>query len=275
MMPAMRETWPAGTRCMMTVTVNFDAESVDLHEARKDNLYGRFSYGRYGMRAGIWRLLDVLKEHGIRATFFVPALDAENNAAALEAVLAAGHEVGARGYAFEDHGKLGAKERETLQHAHEVLSKLIGHPPAGWRAPQGLLSPDTLEHLTELGYAYDSSFQDDDLPYVMKCRNGRSIVELPQFQFLDDSTLYGPRHTHDRVLKTWREEFAAILEQGLYVNLTLHARGDYGSGRASRARVVDAFLRLVRQSAGVTFMACGELASGWRERHPETEPAPV
>lgn len=275
MMATAASSWATGTRCAVTVTVNFDAESVDLHEVAKENLYGRFSYGRYGMRAGIWRLLAVLREHGIHATFFVPGLDAENNGRALEAVLAGGHEVAARGYAFEDHSKLGAQERETLEHAHEVLKKLTGRAPAGWRAPQGLLSPETLLYLTELGYAYDSSFQDDDLPYVMECRNGRRIVELPQFQFLDDSTLYASRHAHDRVLKTWREEFNAIYEQSLYVDLTLHARGDYGSGRASRARVVGEFLRAMQRSPGVSFMTCRELASWWSANHVEAEAAPV
>jgi peptidoglycan/xylan/chitin deacetylase (PgdA/CDA1 family) len=274
-MAAAGSNWATGTRCAVTVTVNFDAESVDLREVGEQNLYGRFSYGRYGMRAGIWRLLAVLREHAIRATFFVPALDAENNGRALEAVLAGGHEVAARGYAFEDHSKLGAQEREVLERAHRVLQALTGRAPAGWRAPQGLLSPETLSHLAELGYEYDSSFQDDDLPYVMKCRNERRIVELPQFQFLDDSTLYAARHAHDRVLKTWREEFNAIHEQGLYVNLTLHARGDYGSGRASRARVVDEFLRGVRRSPGVSFMTCGELASWWSANHVAAEAAPV
>lgn len=268
-------SWPAGTRCAVTVTVNFDAESVDLHEVQKENLYGRFSYGRYGMRAGIWRLLEVLQEHGVRATFFVPGFDAENNAGVIEAVLVAGHEVAARGYAFEDHSKLGAKERETLERAHETLKRLTGRAPIGWRAPQGLLSPETLTHLTALGYVYDSSFQDDDLPYIMKCPNEQHIVELPQFQFLDDSTLYGARHTHDRVLKTWCEEFNAIYQHGYYTNLTLHARGDYGSGRASRTQVVDEFLRVVRRSPGVSFMTCQELASWWSANHTKAEPAPV
>lgn len=270
-----RPVWWDGARCVVAVTVNFDAESVDLHEVAKENLYGRFSYGRYGMRAGIWRVLDLLTGHGIRATFFVPALDAESNGRALEAVLKNGHEVAARGYAFEDHSKLGETEKVTLQRAHEALRKLMGEAPVGWRAPGGFLSPQTLTHLTELGYSYDSSFQDDDLPYVMQCPNAKCIVELPQFQFLDDSTLYAPRHSHERLLKTWREEFDARYDENLFINLTLHVRGDYGSGRASRVRVVDQFLQHVSARAGVRFMACREIAERWKAANPSTEPAPV
>ena len=48
-----KSKWPQGKTCAVVVTVNFDAESVDLHEAKPDNLYGKYSYGRYGMRAGV------------------------------------------------------------------------------------------------------------------------------------------------------------------------------------------------------------------------------
>ena len=269
------QMWADGVNCVVTVSVNFDAESVDLHEAAAEDLYGRFSYGRYGMRAGVWRLLEMLKKQGIAATFFVPALDAENNGRALEAVVSGGHEIAARGYAFEDHSQLGEREAEVLRRAHEVLTRITGRAPAGWRAPGGLLSERTLDHLIDLGYVYDSSFQDDDYPYVMARADGRALVELPQFQMLDDSTLYAARHPHDRVLKTWLEEFDAIYAERGYCNLTLHARGEYGSGRASRVKVVDQFLHTIRRRAGVEIMTCHRLAQWWATRHPQTEPLPA
>lgn len=274
-MPTSNNRWPQGKTCGVLVTVNFDAESVDLHEVEREDLFGRFSYGRYGMRAGIWRLLDVLRGQDVRATFFVPALDAENNPRQVEAVLRDGHEIAARGYAFEDHSQLGDTERATLEHAHRALEKISGKAPRGWRAPHGLLSPATLSHLSELGYLYDSSFQDDDYPYVMQCASGKTIVELPTFQMLDDSTLYGSYHTNDRALKTWKEEFDALYETGALVNLTLHARGNHGSGRASRVAVADQFLTYMKQRSGVFFMTCAEMAVWWQQHHPQTEPAPV
>ena len=275
MMAQPTSLWPEGKVCGVTVTVNFDAESVDLHETAKENLYGRFSYGRYGMRAGVWRLLDVFRAHGLKTTCFVPALDAENNPRAVEAAVKDGHEIAARGYAFEDHSKLGDAEAATLAKAHAALTKIAGRAPVGWRAPMGMLSPATLGHLAGLGYLYDSSFQDDDLPYVIRTEGGQEIVELPSIQMLDDSTLYGPRHSHDRVIKTWKEEFDALYGCGLFVNLTLHARGDSGSGRASRVRVVDEFLNYVQRRPGVFFMTCAEMAAWWKQHHPQSEAAPV
>ena len=267
--------WPPGRTCGMVVTVNLDAESYDLHETTPDNLYGKFSYGRYGMRAGVWRLLDVFRTEGIKATFFVPALDAENNREQIEAVLRDGHEIAARGYAFENHGKLGEREAETLAKAHETLTRIIGSAPVGWRAPFGELSPATLGHLLRLGYEYDSSFQDDDFPYVMQGDGGKTLVELPQLQFLDDATLYAPRHSHNRVLKTWKEEFDAMYREGTFVNLTVHPRGDHGSGRAIRARIVGEFIHYALGHPGVQLVTCREMARQWKAQHPATEPLPA
>ena len=271
-MTSATPAWPPGKSCAVVVTVNVDAESVDLHEAKRENLYGKYSYGRYGMRAGAWRLLDVLRGQGIKATFFVPALDAENNRAVVDAIVKDGHEIGARGYAFEDHSKLGAGERAALERAHEALKKITGTAPVGWRAPFGLITRETFGHLAKLGYLYDSSFQDDDYPYVVQCVGGEKIVELPTFEALTDATFYNPRHSHGRVLKVWREEFDAMYSAGHCVNLTLHARGDYGSGRAARARVVDEFLTYAARHPGVYFATGRELAAWWKQAHPETEP---
>jgi hypothetical protein len=59
------------------------------------------------------------------------------------------------------------------------------------------------------------------------------------------------------------------------MNLTLQARGDSGSGRARRVRVVDEFLTHVQRWPGVFFMTCAELAAWWKQHHPQAEAAPV
>ena len=53
--------WPGDVRCIVFVSVNFDAEAFDLKSTTEDRLYGRFSYGRYGVRAGLPRLLKMLE----------------------------------------------------------------------------------------------------------------------------------------------------------------------------------------------------------------------
>ena len=61
--------WPEGIQAAVTVTVNFDGESVE-HKSMPLPLWGRYSYGRYGAQLGAQRLLDLFAHYGIRATFF-------------------------------------------------------------------------------------------------------------------------------------------------------------------------------------------------------------
>ena len=65
-----------------------------------------------------------------------------------------------------------------------------------------------------------------------------------------------------------------MYREGALVNLTLHPRGDFGSGRAIRAKVVDEFLTYVRSQKGVYFATCSEMAAYWKRAHPQAEPLP-
>jgi peptidoglycan/xylan/chitin deacetylase (PgdA/CDA1 family) len=246
---------PACPRSVLALTVNIHGSSVELRDADAGALYGKLSYGGYGRNIGNARLLDLFHRLGLKATFFVPAYEAENDPRLVEAILAGGHEIAAHGHAMEDHAVLGDREAELLSLAHDTLVRLIGAAPAGWRAPEGKLSATTLGYLAKLGYSYDSSFQDDDFPYSLAADGGGSMLELPQNQILIDATFYRARQTHDRVAKHWREELEAAVEEGCFLCLTLHGRADYGSGRASRIAVAEAFLKHVLE-LGVPVRRC-------------------
>jgi len=251
---------------VVNVTVNLVGTSHELQEVSEDRLWGRYSYGKYPVNAGIERMLDLFERTGIKATFFVPAFEAARAPDVVRMVAIAGHEVAAHGNAMEDHSRLGDGEAELLAKAHEKLSEIIGVAPAGWRAPGGTMSADTLRHLAALGYTYDSSFQDDDLPYSLKADGGGTMVELPQNEMLIDATLWNVRQTHERVLKTWIEEFEGLYNEGCYACLTLHPRSDFGSGRASRIVIVEAFLRHIRSRSDMTITTCGKLAGQFGTR---------
>jgi len=249
----------------LVVTVNLHGSTVDLKEARPDELYGRNSYGRYATRLGVWRLLDLFRARKLRATWFVPGAEAEAHPEIVEAIAADGHEIAAHGWAMENHAALTEEEeRRLLERAHTVLTRRLGRAPAGWRAPEGFMSRATLPHLAALGYAYDASFQDDDHPYALDADGGAGMVELPQWEMLIDAVLYRLRQPHARVLRTWIEEFDALHAENCFAMLTLHPRGDYGSGRAARVAVVERFLDHVATSGDVTLATCAEVAAAIR-----------
>ena len=267
--------WPADMRCAVFVSVNFDAEAYDLKTTTEDRLFGRFSYGRYGVRAGLPRLLKMFERRRIAATVFVTASDARRHPDAVRALCDSGHEIASRGMDLAPIPSLGAGEREALKLARDAIAEIAGSPPVGFRAAGGELGPDTLRHLVELGFAYDSSFQDDDHPYVFAPTVCGRLVELPTVSSLDDSLVYSARHTHARAMKIWREEFDALYRENCLVPLTLHLRGDVGSTRAARIAALEELLAYIASRPGVRFVTGAELAKLTLEASTSTEPDPI
>lgn len=267
--------WPAGIGCAVFLSVNFDAESLDLLATSEKRLFGRFSYGRYGVRAGLPRLLRLLRRHAIPATFFVPGSDALRHEGALRWLLDEGHEIAARGANLENLANLGDAELDTLRKSRDILAALCKEAPAGFRAPGNSLSVRTLGYLAELGFRYDASFQDDDYPYRFDLGGGRTIVEIPSCFALDDAPAYSGRHSHRRLMKTWRDEFDAMVSAGTLCPLTLHLRGDVGSTRAARIDALDEFLADAKGRPGVRFMQGRSLAAhaDFLGLAPEPDPA--
>jgi peptidoglycan/xylan/chitin deacetylase (PgdA/CDA1 family) len=98
------------------------------------------------------RILELLAEHRVRATFFVEGLNAELYPDALREIDAGGHEVAYHGWQHERWAGLDpAAERESLERGVRALDRL-GLRPAAFRPPGGSLTPATPALLRELGF---------------------------------------------------------------------------------------------------------------------------
>jgi peptidoglycan/xylan/chitin deacetylase (PgdA/CDA1 family) len=105
-------------------------------------------------------LLDALDHSGLRATFFVEAINCELNPGALRMISARGHELGVHGWEHEAWGGLDpVTERELLERATGAFAAL-GLTARGFRPPGGELTSRTLALLRELGFAWCSPAQD-------------------------------------------------------------------------------------------------------------------
>jgi peptidoglycan/xylan/chitin deacetylase (PgdA/CDA1 family) len=261
--------------CPVVVTVNMDIEARDAANAGAAGLFGRYSYGRYGLREGLVRLLGAFRGEGVKATFFISGDDAGRHEDAVVEILQEGHEIAAQGAAVDDRQPMGPGELELPERTADTLARICGARPVGWRASNGLITVELLQALARLGYLYDSSFEDDDVPYVTDVGGGAALVELPVFTYMNDATFYGRYHSPSRVRKVWFEEFDAMHAAGSYLNLTLHSRGDSGSARGVRARLVGDFLRHVGRRPGVQFYRAGDLARAWTARPHAVEVLPA
>ena len=253
--------WPGGARCIVTVTVHMDGPAVEA--GKGFNHLGSHSRGTYAARRGVPRSLEILAKHGVPATYFMCGYDAELYPALMREVHGAGHEIAAHGYQHE-FWDLGDEEPALLEKTHKILADCVGEAPVGWCSPSGRKSRHTLPTLQRLGYFYDASEKDDDIPYLASIA-GRQVddfVILPNNTVsLDDAPLYVQgQATAAEALDNWVEELHAIAEGDGYLHFTLHPRAGYGSGTPARANAFDAFLAAAKQVPGLRFMTMKALA---------------
>lgn len=260
--------WPEGRKGAVAVTFDVDAESavlaVDPDYERRPSL---MSHQRYGPRVGVPRLLRLLEERGVRATFFVPGATADRHPEAVIAIVQAGHEVAHHGYLHEPlAGRSEAEERAFLERGLEALDRVAGVRPVGYRAPWWELGEHTLALLHELGFAYDSSMFERDAPYLVEAGAG-SLVEIPvnwalddweRYAFWPDVTGSGVIARPSEVLEAWWEEIEALVEVGGCAVPTMHP---FLSGRPSRARALAALLDRILKRGDVWVTTCGEIAA--------------
>jgi peptidoglycan/xylan/chitin deacetylase (PgdA/CDA1 family) len=131
------------------------------------------------------RIMDLLEETGVRATFFVEGLNTELYPEALRELADAGHEVAYHGWRHETWSELEAEdERALLERGVRALADL-GLRPAGFRPPGGRLTPASTHALRELGFTYCSPAGE-----AVQTRDG--IVVLPFRWPLVDAFHYLP-----------------------------------------------------------------------------------
>jgi polysaccharide deacetylase family protein (PEP-CTERM system associated) len=116
------------------------------------------------------RILDLLQEHGARATFFVLGWVAERQPELIRRIAAGGHEVASHGYGHDLIYNLSPAEfRSDVERGKKLLEDVTGHRVTGYRAPSFSITDWAVAILQELGFEYDSSF----FPTVAHDRYGR------------------------------------------------------------------------------------------------------
>jgi peptidoglycan/xylan/chitin deacetylase (PgdA/CDA1 family) len=256
--------WPDGCRAAASFTFDVDGESVWLAmDPANTHRPGVLSQGIYGPKVAVPLILELLAEHGVRASFFVPGMIVERHRPVIEGIVAAGHELGLHGYTHTRPALLSRdEERDELDRAYDLLTGL-GASVSGYRSPAWDVSAHTLDLLEAKGILYASEFMDDFAPYR---HDGRRLVELPISWLLDDWPHFqwhgGESQRTIRaaaeVEAIWLEEFDGIRRRGGSFILTMHPQV---IGRPSRLDMLDRLLRHVRGCPDVWIATCAEIAA--------------
>jgi peptidoglycan/xylan/chitin deacetylase (PgdA/CDA1 family) len=257
--------WPDGARCCVTLSFDADHETIPLRDADESPM--RISQGQYGSRQGVPRIRALLDRHGIRASFFYPAVSALLHPEEVRAVAAEGHEIGIHSWIHEANTKLPpGVERELTLRAADTLERVSGRRPVGIRTASWDFSVDTLSIIREMGLLYDSSLMADDDAYeLLEGGEPTGIVELPPEWIRDDAPYFNfvrfsalrPYTPPSGVEEVFRAEFEGAWEEGGMFLLTMHP---HVIGHRSRIALLDRLVAHMRNRGGVWFATHEEVA---------------
>ena len=206
------------------------------------------SWAGYGVRRGIYRLLDAFARHRAAASVMVNAVIAERAPEAVKAVADAGHEVLSHSYAMDVIPALlsDADERANIARCTALLEQASGAKVVGWLSPRGTSRAQTPRLLAEAGYTWHGDVFDDDLPYVQTFGD-RKIVAIPLGTDVNDMPFMKYGNAPRTMLDSFTENVAIARETGevTIIDVTCHAhifghpRGAYYYGKIVEAAAAD------------------------------------
>jgi allantoinase len=244
-----------------------DELSVTVRKAIRN--YGNESNYQYGIKAGAPRIMRLLQDHGIRATFTAAAQALERAPDLTQSIVAGGHEVCSHGWRWIHQFQMDEEqERDFIRKAVESIERTTGTRPHGWLS-RYLLTDNTRRLLIEEGFTYHMDDYSDDVPAWDTCHH-KPIVILPYTIDSNDMKMWtAPSLTPADWLQYAIDSFDWLYREGereaRLMSLGLHLRI---IGRPGRIGYLEKFLEHVASKPGVWIATRKEIADHWASQNP-------
>lgn len=257
---------PEGKKLAVNLGFDFDSASVWMETFQKTSQVYT-SRGEYGAEVGVPRILALLDQYDLKATFFVPGHTADTYPQICREIVDRGHEVSHHGYVHEDPTELPCEEEEAILIKGLQALERIGVKPIGYRSPGFDFSPNTVKLLEKYGFLYDSSLMGNDYyPYqpshcTVHFDRGNefgepaSLVEMPVSWYLDDfphaefiMTRTGMK-PQSQIFEIWKAHFdygISHIENGM-MDVAMHPQV---IGRPHNIMMLEQFIQHVLEHGG-------------------------
>jgi peptidoglycan/xylan/chitin deacetylase (PgdA/CDA1 family) len=280
--------------------VDVDAVAGWLGSYGGDDSPNDISRGLFAGEIGSMRLLNLFERRKIKTTWFIPGHSIETFPTQMQAVAAAGHEIGIHGYSHENPIAMTPEQEEAvLDRSIELATALAGRPPAGYVAPWWELSAITHELLLKKGIKYDHSLMHKDFePYFVRVGdawtridytkhpdawmkplvrgNETSLVEIPASWYLDDlppmmfiknaPNSHGFVNPRD-IESFWRDQFDWVYREMDYAVFPMTIHPDV-SGRPQVLLMLERLIDHFAAHDGVRFVTFEQIADDFLRRTP-------
>jgi allantoinase len=216
----------------------------------------------YGNRVGIFRGLDLLDRHGLRASVAA-------NTAAVTAYPYLVDEFQRRNFELLAHGDHASRmitsampvpeQRELVARSIDTLQRATGRHPRGWLSQDYGQSRELPQILAELGFDYFCDYGNDDQPYPTTTTP--PLISIPnQSEWNDVEMLVHRKVTSEDYAQTVTDAFDCLLAEGAQstkvFGLHIHP---WISAQPARFRHLEAIVQHICRHNGVWNATTGEL----------------
>lgn len=284
--------WPDGARLALSLVVNVEEGSeMSIKEGDKapepvDELgvalkipirnYGNESNYQYGINAGAPRIIGLLDQYKVKATWTAAALSLERAPAIAEAIRRRGDEPCSHGYRWVHQFSFKEeREREFIRKAVDTIRATTGTRPYGWLS-RYLYTENTKRLLVEAGFKYHMDDYSDDQPrweVVETAEGPKPWVIVPYALDSNDMKFwlapgYKPADWLEYAIDTFDWLYKEGADATRMMSLGLHLRI---IGRPGRIGAFERFLQHVTAKPGVWICSRLDIA----EHYARSVKAPV
>ncbi|MDB5407422.1 MAG: polysaccharide deacetylase family protein [Rhodospirillales bacterium] len=272
---------PNGARVAVWITPNiehfhYDKPAISLTQMtaslKPDVL--NYAWRDYGVRVGIWRIMEILERQGFVAT---AALNSEV-CLHYPQIIEEGNRLG---WEWMAHGQNNSSLLTGLPEVHEralidgVLKTIETHTgkrSRGWLGPALTETDNTLDLLAEAGIEYVADWCNDEQPYWMKTSN-RPIVAIPYTLEIGDIPILLDRGgTGDDFFRAIVDQFDTLYADGEHtariLSIAIHP---FLIGHPYRARHLERALAYIKNHEKVWLTTGGEIID-WFKSQPSERP---
>lgn len=269
-----RLVWPGNARVALWVIPNIEVFALDERMPTGSGKIPEvpvYSIRDYGVRIGIWRIIETLEHYRIRATI---ALNSEVCDAYPEIV----EKTTKLGWEFMGHNESNTRrlneippddERRVIHDSLTRIEQVTGRKPVGWLSSGLQETWNTLDYLVEEGCLYVADWVNDDQPYVMNVK-GKPLVSLPYSIEINDKPAFEDHHRTAEEFETMiRRQFNVLYREGAssgrVMAIALHP---YIIGMPHRIEALNSALDYICAHEDVWLATGAEIVDHYLTTHP-------
>lgn len=153
--------WPNGAKSAFALGFDLDGDTIWINKTcvlpNGSQYIKGPSIGQYGTKKGALRVLEILEEFGLKATWFIPANIVKAHPALVETILKMGHEIGHHGLDHTgEYGTTFEQQKARIELCQDIFQKYAGVRAVGFRAMGAVLPKTERWMYSEGGFLYSS-----------------------------------------------------------------------------------------------------------------------